>query len=194
VAKPTAEPILFSKYSNTLAPHKTTIKLPPRDVSYKFDYETELVVVIGRRASNVSVEDALSYIAGYAVGNDFSSRDLQLEKGGQWMIGKTLDGFAPIGPYFVSADQVDPNNLNLETRVNGEVRQSVNTTKFIFNPQKVISYTSRLFALEPGDIIFTGTPSGVILGYPKEKQVWLKAGDKVESTIQGLGTLSFDLA
>ena len=193
-AKPPAEPILFSKYSNTLAPHKTTIKLPPHDVSYKFDYETELVVVIGRRASNVSVEDALSYIAGYAVGNDFSSRDLQLEKGGQWMIGKTLDGFAPIGPYFVSADQVDPNNLNLETRVNGEVRQSVNTTKFIFNPQKVISYTSRLFALEPGDIIFTGTPSGVILGYPKERQIWLKAGDKIESTIQGLGTLSFDLA
>ncbi|MEH2478156.1 2-keto-4-pentenoate hydratase/2-oxohepta-3-ene-1,7-dioic acid hydratase in catechol pathway [Nitrobacteraceae bacterium AZCC 2146] len=189
-----AEPILFNKYNNTLAPHKTTIKLPPRDVSYKFDYETELVVVMGRRASNVSVEDALSYVAGYAVGHDFSSRDLQLEKGGQWMIGKTLDGFAPIGPYFVSADQVDPNNLNLETRVNGEVRQSVNTTKFIFNPQKVISYTSRLFALEPGDIIFTGTPSGVILGYPKEKQVWLKAGDKIESTIQGLGTLSFDLA
>jgi 2-keto-4-pentenoate hydratase/2-oxohepta-3-ene-1,7-dioic acid hydratase in catechol pathway len=178
----------------TLAPHKTTIKLPPRDVSYKFDYETELVVVMGRRASNVSVEDALSYVAGHAVGHDFSSRDLQLEKGGQWMIGKTLDGFAPIGPYFVSADQVDPNNLNLETRVNGEVRQSVNTTKFIFNPQKVISYTSRLFALEPGDIIFTGTPSGVILGYPKEKQVWLKAGDKIESTIQGLGTLSVDLA
>jgi 2-keto-4-pentenoate hydratase/2-oxohepta-3-ene-1,7-dioic acid hydratase in catechol pathway len=76
------------------------------------------------------------------------------------MVGKTLDGFAPIGPYFVSADQVDPNNLNLETRVNGEVRQSVNTTKFIFNPQKLIAYTSRLFALEPGDIIFTGTPSG----------------------------------
>ena len=100
------------------------------------------------------------------------------------MVGKTLDGFAPIGPYFVSADQVDPNNLNLETRVNGEVRQSVNTTKFIFNPQKLIAYTSRLFALEPGDIIFTGTPSGVIVGYPKEKQVWLKAGDKIESTIK----------
>ncbi|MDE5447020.1 FAA hydrolase family protein [Bradyrhizobium sp. CSA207] len=192
--KPPAEPILFNKYNNTLAPHNTTIKLPPRDLSYKFDYETELVVVIGRRASNVSVDEALSYVAGYAVGHDFSSRDLQLEKGGQWMVGKTLDGFAPIGPYFVSADQIDPNNLNLETRVNGEVRQSVNTAKFIFNPQKIIAYTSRLFALEPGDLIFTGTPSGVILGYPKEKQVWLKAGDKIESTIQGLGTLSFDLA
>ncbi|MCK1315469.1 fumarylacetoacetate hydrolase family protein [Bradyrhizobium sp. 23] len=189
-----AEPILFNKYNNTLAPHKTTIKLPPREVSYKFDYETELVIVMGRRARNVSVDDALSYVAGYAVGHDFSSRDLQLEKGGQWMIGKTLDGFAPIGPYFVSADQIDPNNVNLETRVNGQVRQSVSTTKFIFNPQKIIAYTSKLFALEPGDIIFTGTPSGVILGYPKEKQVWLKAGDKIESTIQGLGTLTFDLA
>ena len=192
--KPPAKPILFNKYNNTLAPHQATIQLPPRDLCYKFDYETELVVVIGRRASNVSVDEALSYVAGYAVGHDFTSRDLQLETGGQWMVGKTLDGFAPIGPYFVSADQVAPNNLNLETRVNGEVRQSVNTTKFIFNPQKLIAYTSRLFALEPGDIIFTGTPSGVIVGYPKEKQVWLKAGDKIESTIEGLGTLSFDLA
>jgi 2-keto-4-pentenoate hydratase/2-oxohepta-3-ene-1,7-dioic acid hydratase in catechol pathway len=188
------EPILFNKYNNTLAAHNCTIALPPRDVSYKFDYETELVVVIGRTARNVSEAEALDYVAGYAVGHDFSARDLQLEKGGQWMVGKTLDGFAPIGPYFVSADQVDPNRLALETRVNGEVRQSSNTEKFIFNPQKVVSYTSRLFALEPGDIIFTGTPSGVIIGMPKDKQVWLKAGDRVESTIQGLGTLKFDLA
>ena len=188
------EPILFNKYDNTLAPHQCTIKLPPRDVSTKFDYETELVIVMGKAARNVSEADALSYVAGYAVGNDFSSRDLQLEKGGQWMIGKTLDDFAPIGPYFVSADLVDPNNLTIETRVNGEVRQSSNTSKFIFNPQKVIAYTSRLFTLAPGDIIFTGTPSGVIIGYPKDKQVWLKAGDKIESTIEKLGTLKFDLA
>jgi 2-keto-4-pentenoate hydratase/2-oxohepta-3-ene-1,7-dioic acid hydratase in catechol pathway len=190
-----AQPILFNKYNNSLAPHMATVQLPPRDVCYKFDYETELVVVIGRKASNVSIEDALSYVAGYAVGNDFTSRDLQLERaGGQWMVGKTLDGFAPIGPYFVSADQIDPNNLNLETRVNGEVRQSSNTAKLIFNPQGIIAYASRLFALEPGDIIFTGTPSGVIAGYPKEKQTWLKAGDKIESAIEGLGTLSFVLA
>ncbi|MCJ9699832.1 MULTISPECIES: fumarylacetoacetate hydrolase family protein [unclassified Bradyrhizobium] len=188
-------PILFNKYNNSLAPHMVTVQLPPRDVCYKFDYETELVVVIGRKARNVRAEDALSYVAGYAVGNDFTSRDLQLEvPGGQWMVGKTLDDFAPIGPYFVSADQIDPNNLDLETRVNGEVRQSSNTTKLIFNPQKIIAYASRLLALEPGDIIFTGTPSGVITGYPKEKQIWLKAGDKIESTIQGLGTLSFTLA
>jgi 2-keto-4-pentenoate hydratase/2-oxohepta-3-ene-1,7-dioic acid hydratase in catechol pathway len=190
------EPILFNKYNNTLAAHNCTINLPPREVSYKFDYETELLIVIGKTARNVSEAEALDYVAGYAIGHDFSARDLQLEKGGQWMVGKTLDQFAPIGPYLVSADLVDPNNLTIETYVNGETkpRQSSHTSKFIFNPQKVISYTSKLFALEPGDIIFTGTPSGVIIGMPKEKQVWLKAGDKIESRIEKLGTLKFDLA
>ncbi len=190
------EPILFNKYNNTLAAHQCTIKLPPSDVSYKFDYETELLIVIGKTARNVSEAEALDHVAGYAIGHDFSSRDLQLEKGGQWMVGKTLDGFAPIGPYFVSADLVDPNNLSIETFVNDESkpRQSSHTSKFIFNPQKVISYTSRMFALEPGDIIFTGTPSGVIVGMPKEKQVWLKAGDRITSRIEKLGTLKFDLA
>jgi 2-keto-4-pentenoate hydratase/2-oxohepta-3-ene-1,7-dioic acid hydratase in catechol pathway len=190
------EPILFNKYNNTLAAHNCTIKLPPRDVSYKFDYETELLVVMGKTARNIPESEALDYVAGYAIGHDFSARDLQLEKGGQWMVGKTLDGFAPIGPYFVSADLVDPNNLIIETYVNEESkpRQSSHTSKFIFNPQKVISYTSRLFALEPGDIIFTGTPSGVIIGMPKDKQVWLKAGDRIESRIEKLGTLKFNLA
>lgn len=190
-------PILFNKYNNTLAAHNCTIKLPPRDISYKFDYETELLVVIGKTARNVSEAEALDHVAGYAVGHDFSARDLQLETpGGQWMVGKTLDDFAPIGPYFVSADLVDPNNLTIETHVNDETkpRQSSHTSKFIFNPQKVISYTSRLFALEPGDIIFTGTPSGVIAGMPKDKQVWLKAGDRIESRIEKLGLLKFDLA
>lgn len=189
-------PILFNKYNNTLAAHNCTIALPSREVSYKFDYETELVVVIGKRARNVSAAEALDHVAGYAVGHDFSARDLQLETGGQWMVGKTLDGFAPIGPYFVSADQVDPNNLTIETFVNDEAhpRQSSNTAKFIFNPQAVISYASKLFALEPGDIIFTGTPSGVIIGLPRDKQVWLKAGDRIQSRIEKLGTLKFDLA
>jgi 2-keto-4-pentenoate hydratase/2-oxohepta-3-ene-1,7-dioic acid hydratase in catechol pathway len=190
------DPILFNKYNNTLAAHNCTIKLPAREISYKFDYETELLIVMGKAARNVSEADALNYVAGYAIGHDFSARDLQLEKGGQWMVGKTLDGFAPIGPYFVSADLVDPNNLKIETFVNDETepRQSSHTSKFIFNPQKVISYTSKLFALEPGDIIFTGTPSGVIIGMPKEKQVWLKAGDRITSRIEKLGTLRFDLA
>ncbi|SHN73414.1 fumarylacetoacetate hydrolase family protein [Bradyrhizobium erythrophlei] len=189
-------PILFNKFNNTLSAHNCTIKLPPREVSYKFDYETELLVVMGKTARNVSEAEALDYVAGYAIGHDFSARDLQLETGGQWMVGKTLDDFAPIGPYFVSADLVDPNNLSIETFVNDETkpRQSSHTSKFIFNPQKVISYTSKMFALEPGDIIFTGTPSGVIIGMPKEKQVWLKAGDRIVSRIDKLGTLKFDLA
>jgi len=189
-------PILFNKYNNTLNAHNCTIKLPPREISYKFDYETELLIVMGKLARNVSEAEALDYVAGYAIGHDFSARDLQLETGGQWMVGKTLDGFAPIGPYFVSADLLDPNNLSIETFVNDEPqpRQSSHTSKFIFNPQKVISYASKLFALEPGDIIFTGTPSGVIIGMPEEKQVWLKAGDRIVSRIEKLGTLKFNLA
>jgi 2-keto-4-pentenoate hydratase/2-oxohepta-3-ene-1,7-dioic acid hydratase in catechol pathway len=111
------------------------------------------------------------------------------------MIGKTLDNFAPIGPYFVSADLVgDPNKLKIETWVNGELRQSSNTSDFIFNTQQMIAYISKHWTLEPGDIVFTGTPQGVIAGYAKEKQVWLKAGDEVVSSIEKLGKLKFRLA
>ncbi len=129
-------PILFNKYNNALAAHNCTIKLPPKDVAYKFDYETELLIVMGKKTRNVSEADALSYVAGYCTAHDFSARDLQLETPSvQWMIGKTLDSFGPIGPYFVSADLVgDPNNLKIETHVNGEVRQSSNTSFMIFNP------------------------------------------------------------
>jgi 2-keto-4-pentenoate hydratase/2-oxohepta-3-ene-1,7-dioic acid hydratase in catechol pathway len=188
-------PVLFNKFNNSLAAHNSTIRLPAREVSYKFDYETELLVVMGRYARNVPEAEALGTVAGYCTANDFSARDLQLETGGQWMIGKTLDAFAPIGPYFVSAARVgDPNNLKIETRVNGEVRQSSNTSDFIFNVQQVISYISRHFPLEPADIIYTGTPQGVIQGMPPDKRVWLKAGDQVVSTIEKLGRLSFTLA
>jgi 2-keto-4-pentenoate hydratase/2-oxohepta-3-ene-1,7-dioic acid hydratase in catechol pathway len=189
-------PILFNKYNNALAAHNCTIELPPRDVAYKFDYETELLIVIGKKARNVSEAEALSYVAGYCTAHDFSARDLQLETpSGQWMIGKTLDNFGPIGPYFVSADVVgDPNNLKIETHVNGEERQSSNTSFMIFNPQKLIAYITKMWTLEPGDIIWSGTPQGVILGYPKEKQVWLKAGDQIVSTIEKLGSLKFKLA
>jgi 2-keto-4-pentenoate hydratase/2-oxohepta-3-ene-1,7-dioic acid hydratase in catechol pathway len=189
-------PILFNKYNNALAAHNCTIKLPPREVSYKFDYETELLIVMGKSARNVAEAEALDYVAGYCTAQDFSARDLQLETPSvQWMIGKTLDNFGPIGPYFVSADRVgDPNNLKLETYVNGERRQSSNTGNMIFNPQKLIAYISRMWTLEPGDIIWSGTPEGVILGMPQDKQVWLKAGDEIESTIEKLGTLRFRLA
>ena len=188
------EPILFNKYNNALAPHNAVLKLPPKDVSYKFDYETELLIVMGKHCRNVSEAAALDHVAGYCIGHDFSARDLQLETGGQWMVGKTLDDFAPIGPYFVSADRVgDPNDLTIETFVNGERRQSSTTKDFIFNCQQLIAYISRLWALEPGDLIFTGTPPGVILGKPKGEQVWLKAGDRVVSRIAKLGELRFQL-
>jgi 2-keto-4-pentenoate hydratase/2-oxohepta-3-ene-1,7-dioic acid hydratase in catechol pathway len=190
-----AVPILFNKYSNALTSHGATIRLPT-EVATKFDYEVELLVVIGRRAHNVKVEDASKYVAGYCTSNDFSARDLQLELDGhQWMIGKTLDDFAPIGPYFVCADLVDdPNNLNIECRVNGETRQHSNTSSLVYNTEFLVSYISRHFPLEPGDVIFTGTPPGVILGMPKEKQVWLKAGDQIACSVGNLGELRFTLA
>jgi 2-keto-4-pentenoate hydratase/2-oxohepta-3-ene-1,7-dioic acid hydratase in catechol pathway len=189
-------PILFNKYNNALAGHNCTITLPPREVSYKFDYETEMLIVIGKAARNVSEADALNYVAGYCTAQDFSARDLQLETPAvQWMIGKTLDNFGPIGPYFVSADLVgDSSNLKIETYVNGEVRQSANTSLMIFSPAKLIAYISKMWTLEPGDIIWSGTPSGVISGMPKEKQVWLKAGDEIRSSIEKLGDLKFKLA
>ena len=188
-------PPLFNKFNNSLAANNCVIPLPPRDVAYKFDYETELLIVIGKAGRNIAEADALNYVAGYCTSNDFSARDLQLETpSGQWLIGKTLDAFAPIGPYFVSADLVgDPNKLKVETRVNGELRQSSSTADFIFNTQQMISYISKHWAIEPGDIIFTGTPQGVIAGMPKDKQVWLKAGDKIVSTIEKLGDLKFSL-
>jgi 2-keto-4-pentenoate hydratase/2-oxohepta-3-ene-1,7-dioic acid hydratase in catechol pathway len=186
------QPVLFSKYNNTLSGHNHDIKLPI-EVAHKFDYETELVIVIGRDARNVGAEEALSYVAGYCIGNDLSARDLQFDRGGQWLAGKTLDRFAPLGPYLVTADQVNPDKLNIECRVNGQVRQSSNTDDFIFDTAQMISYISSLITLRAGDIIFTGTPEGVILGYPKDKQVWLKPGDKIACSIEKLGELRFGL-
>jgi 2-keto-4-pentenoate hydratase/2-oxohepta-3-ene-1,7-dioic acid hydratase in catechol pathway len=186
------QPVLFNKYNNSLLQHGGTLKLPAA-VANKFDYEIELVIVVGREARNVSEADALNYVAGYCTGNDFSARDLQFDTGGQWMVGKTSDGFAPLGPYFVTAEQVDPNNLNLECRVNGETRQSSNTKDMIYNCQQIISYTSARISLRPGDIIFTGTPEGVIWGKPKDQQVWLKAGDKIACSLEKLGELKFEL-
>jgi len=187
-------PVLFSKFNNAVAAHQATIRLPSPEVAFKFDFETELLVVIGRYARDVASADALGCVAGYCTANDLTARDLQLETGGQWLLGKTLDSFAPIGPYFVSAARVgDPNKLKIETHVNGQLRQSSSTADFIFSVQQVISYTSRHFPLEPGDVIFTGTPQGVIQGMAPDKRVWLKAGDQIASTIEKLGTLSFSL-
>ena len=186
-------PILFNKYNTALAGHRSVIKVS-QEAGEQFDYEVELVIVMGTLARNVSEAEALAHVFGYCTGNDFTARDLQ-RRSSQWMLGKSLDNFAPIGPYLVTADQVpDPNALTIECRVNGEVRQSSNTADMVFNCASLVSYISRHFTLKPGDIIFTGTPEGVISGYPKDKQVWLKAGDRLTSTIQKLGELQFTLA
>jgi 2-keto-4-pentenoate hydratase/2-oxohepta-3-ene-1,7-dioic acid hydratase in catechol pathway len=179
-------PILFSKFNNTLAAHQDTVAIP--EGSEQMDYEAELVLVIGKTAKNVSEDEALSYVFGYSVGNDISSRDLQFRTG-QWLLGKSPDGFAPVGPYIVTSDEIDPNNLTVECRVNGELRQSANTKDMIFNCATIISYTSKYMTLKPGDIIYTGTPDGVILGYSKEEQVWLKSGDEMVISIESLGEL-----
>jgi 2-keto-4-pentenoate hydratase/2-oxohepta-3-ene-1,7-dioic acid hydratase in catechol pathway len=186
------QPVLFNKYNTTLNAHRGTVKLPV-EVAKNFDYEVELVIVMGKLAKNVPEADALSYVAGYATGNDFTARDLQLETGGQWMAGKTPDGFAPLGPHLVTADQIDPDNLKIECRVNGETRQSSSTSDFIFGSRQMISYISRILTLRPGDIIFTGTPEGVIQGKPKEQRVWLKPGDEVACSLEKLGELKFGL-
>ena len=181
-----AVPILFNKYNTALSAHRSVVNVSHQPAE-KFDYEVELVIVMGRTARDVSPADALAHVFGYCTGNDLTARDLQTRTS-QWMVGKSLDGFGPIGPYLVSADQVpDPNNLKIECRVNDEVRQSSNTSDMVFNCAALIAYISRHFTLAPGDIIFTGTPPGVISGYPKDRQVWLKAGDKVTSTIEKLG-------
>ncbi len=187
-----AYPVLFNKFNASLNSHGGTVTLPV-DLATQFDYEVELVIVMGRVARRVSEEDALTYVAGYATGNDFTARDLQNGRGGQWMVGKAIDGFAPIGPYLVTADQVDPDNLTIECRVNGETRQSSTTADFIFTTRQMVSYISNFFTLQPGDLIFTGTPAGVIQGQPKDQQVWLKKGDELACSLQGLGELAFRL-
>jgi 2-keto-4-pentenoate hydratase/2-oxohepta-3-ene-1,7-dioic acid hydratase in catechol pathway len=189
---PPKDPPLFNKYNNTLNYHGGTIKLPTA-VAKNFDYEVELVIVFGRECRNVSEADALNYVAGYSTGNDFSARDLQMLTS-QFMIGKTHDGFAPLGPYMVTSDLIpDPNNLRLETRVNGETRQDWNTNDMIFNCRQLISFASKMMTIKPGDIFFTGTPQGVILGMPPDKRVWLKAGDKIACSLEKLGELRFEL-
>ncbi len=188
-------PPLFSKFSNALNHHRGSIELPTH-VDREFDYETELVIVIGQQCRNVSEKDALDIVAGYATGNDVSARGLQ-NITSQFMAGKTSDGFAPLGPWLVTRDLVpDPNNLRLQTRVNGGIRQDWNTRDMIFDCRKIISYASSIMTLKPGDIIFTGTPQGVIWGQkiPREEREWLKAGDQVVSSIEGLGDLQVTFA
>jgi 2-keto-4-pentenoate hydratase/2-oxohepta-3-ene-1,7-dioic acid hydratase in catechol pathway len=187
-------PPLFNKFNNALNHHGGAIALPTK-VAKQFDYETELVIVFGRECRDLKEEDALDYVAGYATGNDFSARDLQTATS-QFMIGKTSDGFAPLGPWLVTRDRVpDPNNLKLRTVVNGQTRQDWSTNDMIFNCRQLISFASGIMTLKPGDIMFTGTPQGVIFGekIPREQRQWLKAGDEIISSLEGLGELRFTL-
>ncbi|MFS0634325.1 fumarylacetoacetate hydrolase family protein [Mesobacillus foraminis] len=181
-------PILFNKFNNTLTGHNCEIAVPK--VTEKLDYEVELGVVIGKEAKYVEKENALDHVFGYCTVNDLSARDLQM-KTPQWLLGKTCDDFSPMGPYLVTADEVgDPNNLNLKTYVNGEVRQNSNTSDMIFYVDEIVSYISQHMTLTPGDVILTGTPEGVVLGYPSEKQVYIKPGDEVTVEIEKLGKLT----
>ncbi|MBU2945393.1 fumarylacetoacetate hydrolase family protein [Zobellia uliginosa] len=179
------EPVLFFKATSAIVGPNDDVIIPKN--SEKSDWEVELAVVIGKKASYVEEKDALDHVAGYVLHNDYSERAFQIEKEGQWCKGKGCDTFAPIGPFIVSADEIkDPNNLDLWLKLNGEKIQDSNTSDFIFNVQEVVSYISQFMTLLPGDIISTGTPSGVGLGFNPPK--YLKAGDVVELGIEGLGT------
>lgn len=183
-------PLLFSKFNNTLSAHNQLVSLPQD--SNAIDYEAELVLVIGKEAKNVSKENALDYVFGYSNGNDLSARDLQFRTV-QWLLGKSPDGFCPVGPYVVTSDEVgDPHNLQIKTLVNGEVRQNSNTSFMIFKCDELVSYISNYMTLNPGDIILTGTPEGVALGYPEEERAnyYLKDGDVVTIEIDKLGKLT----
>ncbi len=181
------EPILFSKYASSLIGHGAPILLPP--VSDQVDYEAELVVVVGVGGRDIAQGDAMKHVGGYAVGHDVSARDWQLNKPGkQWMAGKTFDTFAPVGPALVTADEIDdPHDLDIRLRLNGETMQDSSTAQLIFRIDFTISYLSQIFTLQPGDLIFTGTPPGV--GMARKPPVWLQPGDVVEVEIEGLGTL-----
>lgn len=178
-------PILFNKYRTSLNAHGGTIRVSA-EPAQKWDYEAELVIVMGRGGRNIPEAEALDHVFGYCTGQDFTARDLQ-QLTAQWMLGKCGDGWGPIGPWLVSADQIDPDNLDIKLTLNGELRQSSNTRMMIFNCRQIINYISRHMTLTPGDVIFTGTPEGVINGYPKEKQVWMKPGDRLVTSIEKLG-------
>lgn len=179
------QPVLFSKFNNSLAAHGEDVPIGGLE---QVDYEAELAVVIGTRAKNISVEEALNHVFGYCNANDLSERVLQFVSG-QWLVGKTLDKFMPLGPYLVTADEAgNPANMPVKGWLNGELRQDSNTNDLIFSVAECISYASHYMTLEPGDVISTSTPEGVILGM-KDK-VWMQPGDSYRVEIGNLGTLT----
>ena len=180
-----AEPIVFFKSTSALVGPNDNLVIPRN--SQKTDWEVELAVVIGKKTSYVEQKEAMDYVAGYCLHNDYSERAFQIERGGQWVKGKSSDTFAPLGPWLATKDEIaDVNNLRLWLTVNGQKMQDGNTSNFIFNVSYVVSYLSQFMTLLPGDVISTGTPAGVGLGM--NPQVYLKAGDVIELGIDGLGT------
>lgn len=180
------EPILFFKATSAIVGPNDDLIIPKN--SKKTDWEVELAIVIGKKASYVTEENALNHIAGYALHNDYSEREFQIERNGQWVKGKSCDTFAPIGPFIATPDEIeDVHNLRLWLTVNGKTLQDGNTANFIFNVPFMVSYISQFMTLLPGDVISTGTPAGVGLGQ-KPAPWYLKAGDVVELGIDGLGT------
>lgn len=179
-------PIIFAKYPNSLIGHRDFITWD-KNITNKVDYEAELAVVIGRKAKDIGLKEARSIIAGYCCANDVSARDLQFGDG-QWTRGKSLDSFCPLGPYLVTPDEIaDPQNLSIKSILNGTVMQDSNTSHMIFSVEELISFLSRHFTLLPGDIILTGTPSGV--GAFRDPPVYLKDGDEIIISIDSVGEL-----
>jgi 5-carboxymethyl-2-hydroxymuconate isomerase len=176
-------PLIFAKFPTAVINHEEQIRIPAK-LTERVDWEVELAVVIGREARDVSAEEALRYVRGYTIGNDVSARDLQFADQ-QWVRGKSLDTFCPLGPEIVELSE--PQNLKLQTRVNGEVMQDSNTSEMIFGVAELISFCSRSFTLEAGDVILTGTPWGC--GEFMEPKRSLKDGDVVECEIEGIGVL-----
>ena len=179
-----SEPVIFFKSTTALCGPNDDVIIPKG--STKTDWEVELAFIIGKRASHVSQKNAMDYVAGYALHNDYSERAFQLEQGGQWVKGKSYDSFAPLGPYLVTTDEIpNPHNLHLWLKVNGKMLQNSNTSDFIFDIPTVISYLTQYMTLLPSDVISTGTPSGVGLGFNPPR--YLNPGDVVELGIEGLG-------
>ncbi|MCD1162429.1 fumarylacetoacetate hydrolase family protein [Peribacillus frigoritolerans] len=184
--EPSESPVIFSKYANAIAGHNDAIEIPIN--STEVDFEAELAFVIGREAKRVSEEEADDYVFGYTIMNDISARDLQFQDG-QWSRGKTADTFAPFGPVIVTKDEVgDPHNLAISLELNGEIMQDSNTSNLIFTVPKIISFLSQSMTLMPGDLIATGTPPGVGMG--RNPKIWLKNGDRMNVSIEKIGTLS----
>ena len=179
------EPVVFFKASSAYCGVNDDLIIPK--TSRKTDWEIELAFVIGKKASYVDEDSAMEHVAGYAMHNDYSERNFQLERGGQWVKGKSCDSFAPFGPFMATADEIkDVYNLKMILKVNGETKQDGNTSYFIFQIPKLISYLSQMMTLLPGDIISTGTPPGV--GFGMKPPQFLKPGDVIEWSIEGLGS------